>query len=72
MINLSRLNLGKRAGILLLSGILSSYGAVNAAQHVSLNYSHGVYTLEVEKTTIKDVFNYIEKNSSYVLSMTSP
>ena len=66
MINLSRLNLGKRAGILLLSGILSSYGAVNAAQHVSLNYSHGVYTLEVEKTTIKDVFNYIEKNSNYV------
>lgn len=66
MINLSRFNLGKRAGVILLSGILSSYGAAYAAQHVSLNFSRGVYTLSVEKTTIGDVFNYIEKNSNYV------
>ena len=50
----------------MLSGILSSYGAAYAAQHVSLNFSRGVYTLSVEKTTIGDVFNYIEKNSNYV------
>ena len=66
MINLSRFNLGKIAGVILLSGILSSYGAAYAAQHVSLNFSRGVYTLSVEKTTIGDVFNYIEKNSNYV------
>lgn len=66
MINPSRFNLGKRAGVILLSGILSSYGAAYAAQHVSLNFSRGVYTLSVEKTTIGDVFNYIEKNSNYV------
>ncbi len=66
MINLSRFNLGKRAGVILLSGILSSYGAAYAAQYVSLNFSRGVYTLSVEKTTIGDVFNYIEKNSNYV------
>ena len=50
----------------MLSGILSSYGAAYAAQHVSLNFSRGVYTLSVEKTTIGDVFNYIEKNCNYV------
>ena len=50
----------------MLSGILSSYGAAYAGQHVSLNFSRGVYTLSVEKTTIGDVFNYIEKNCNYV------
>lgn len=62
-----RINRG--ATLLLAAGLLSVSSQVTASRLVSLSQdSNGIMVLQAQQTTMKDVFNYLEKHSGYIFA----
>lgn len=53
-----------------LAGLLS-VPVYSSASTVSFEKLNGIYILKAENSTVKQVFDYIEKHSKYVLFMTN-
>lgn len=62
-----RINRG--ATLLLAAGLLSVSNQITASPLVSLSQdSNGIMVLQAQQTTMKDVFNYLEKHSGYIFA----
>lgn len=67
---MSRTTFGRKtrayAKALCFVGLMSAPGVTAMASSISLTETSGVYSLAAENSTVKQVFDYIERHSKYV------
>ena len=56
----------RQAKVVCLAGLMTIHSFSVQASGITMTERNGIYVLKVENSTVKQVFDYIEKNSKYV------